>query len=245
MINHSRSDKYGCALLPFSVVQSPGSAMVAEMVSVVRGTWRTQKLPLLGLFFFFFWEQIWSNTSVQHVKNPARHRTVFSFFCSQTALVVCVLCVRSTDAVIKILTTLIRDNVAGQPVIHEKQHWPFHPDEGARRNPEFEALNGHRAYYLVERLGLGMDGRQAERKYQQMIRDLGVPTTSYEPQQLVFMWNRSKCCQKIVVGIKVELLTEKWIWNLKILERWERMVNFWTSGAICGKGVLILLLTVV
>ncbi|XKL64462.1 hypothetical protein PGB90_004548 [Kerria lacca] len=106
-------------------------------------------------------------------------------FCSQTTLVVCVLCMRKTDAVIKILTTLIRDNVAGHPIIHQNQHWLFQPEEGSKNNPVFEAVNGHRSYYLIEKLGLGMDGHQEERKYQQMIRDLGVPTTSYNQPQSV------------------------------------------------------------
>jgi len=83
-------------------------------------------------------------------------------------------------AVVKLITTLIRDNVNGPPVVHKTQQWPFHPDEGSKRNPEFEAINGHRGYYLIERLGLGTDGHQEERKYQQMIRDLDVSTSSYD-----------------------------------------------------------------
>lgn len=89
-----------------------------------------------------------------------------------------------TNGAIKLITTLLRDNVAGHPLVHQTQKWPFHPDDGTRRNPEFEALNGHHAYYLIERFGLGTDGRQAERKYQQTIRDLGVPTTSYDNVQM-------------------------------------------------------------
>lgn len=83
---------------------------------------------------------------------------------------------------VSLIATLIQDNVAGNPLIYKNQQWPFHPDEGTKRNPEFEALHGHRSYNLVERLGLGNDGHQAERKYQQTIRDLGVPTSSYEHQ---------------------------------------------------------------
>lgn len=101
-------------------------------------------------------------------------------------LIFVVLQVRNSNAVIKLITTLIRDNVAGQPIIHQTQHWPFHPEDGAKRNPEFEAIHGHRSYYLIERLGLGQDGHQEERKYQQMIRDLGVPTTSYDQPHPVY-----------------------------------------------------------
>lgn len=99
--------------------------------------------------------------------------------------------VEEADAIVKLLTTLIRDNVAGQPVIHQTQYWPFDPNEGPKRSVQFEAHNGRRSYYLIERLGLGNDGRQDERKYQQMIRDLGVPTTSYDNvDQLMLVYRK-------------------------------------------------------
>lgn len=94
--------------------------------------------------------------------------------------------VQNSHAVVKLIATVIRDNVNGNPIIHQTQQWPFHPEDGLKRNPEFEALHGHRAYYLIERLGLGQDGHQAERKYEQMIRDLGVTTTSYDQPQPLY-----------------------------------------------------------
>lgn len=47
----------------------------------------------------------------------------------------------------------------------------------ARRRVEFERINGYRSMGLIERIGLGEDGRQEERRIQQAIRDQGVPIT--------------------------------------------------------------------
>ncbi|KAK3932585.1 85 kDa surface antigen [Frankliniella fusca] len=71
-----------------------------------------------------------------------------------------------------LIYTLLRDNVAGAPVTHIKQSWPFDPHVALRRRAEFEQLHGYRGYALVERSGLGEDGRQEERRQQQRARDL-------------------------------------------------------------------------
>lgn len=78
-----------------------------------------------------------------------------------------------------IITTLLRDNVAGPPVAHKIQHWPFDPNEGARRNREYEQIHGHRSEITIEKFGLGVDGHQEERRREQAIRDINVPISNY------------------------------------------------------------------
>lgn len=75
-----------------------------------------------------------------------------------TVLALCVLAwaavARGSPRPRGILYTLLRDNVAGAPVVHQKQDWSFDPDAG-----------------------LGEDGRQEERRQQQAYRDsFPVPT---------------------------------------------------------------------
>lgn len=70
-----------------------------------------------------------------------------------------------------LIYTLLRDNVAGAPVTHQKQTWSFDPSVGLRRRVEYERLNGYRGAALVERSGLGEDGRMDERRLQQIVRD--------------------------------------------------------------------------
>ena len=70
-----------------------------------------------------------------------------------------------------IIYTLLRDNVAGAPVAHQKQVWSFDPTLSLRRRKEFEKLHGYRGELLVERAGLGEDGHQDERRLQQLARD--------------------------------------------------------------------------
>lgn len=69
------------------------------------------------------------------------------------------------------LVGLIQNNVLGSAQFHKQQAWPFDPDVSARRAPEFIALHGDKSEKLIERIGLGMDGRHDERREQQMIRD--------------------------------------------------------------------------
>lgn len=49
--------------------------------------------------------------------------------------------------------------------------WPIDPDAGLRRRIEFESVNGRYSNKLVERLGLGEDGRTEERRARQRLRD--------------------------------------------------------------------------
>ncbi|XP_055687519.1 uncharacterized protein LOC129792472 [Lutzomyia longipalpis] len=66
---------------------------------------------------------------------------------------------------------LIQDNVAGAPIIHQNQEFEFDPDVSMKRRQQFYELHGYKADKLIERLGLGIDGKAAERLVQQRFRD--------------------------------------------------------------------------
>uniref|UniRef100_A0A6P7FYR9 Uncharacterized protein LOC114332379 n=1 Tax=Diabrotica virgifera virgifera TaxID=50390 RepID=A0A6P7FYR9_DIAVI len=68
---------------------------------------------------------------------------------------------------------LIQFNLAGHPVLHKDQLWPFDPDVGKRRSRQYQELNGHFGEKAIERLGLGIDGYDIERLEAQRIRDAG------------------------------------------------------------------------
>ncbi|XP_050539791.1 uncharacterized protein LOC126904640 [Daktulosphaira vitifoliae] len=69
------------------------------------------------------------------------------------------------------IVTVLKDNILGSPEFHKKQSWSFDPDVSKRRAPEFIALHGFQSERLIERIGLGIDGRQDERRKQQVVRD--------------------------------------------------------------------------
>ncbi|CAG9792329.1 unnamed protein product [Diatraea saccharalis] len=71
------------------------------------------------------------------------------------------------------LVNLIRTNLVGYPVIHDKTQWIFDPDVALRRRKQFVELHGDKAERLIERLGLGIDGRADERLIKQRQRDEG------------------------------------------------------------------------
>lgn len=64
-------------------------------------------------------------------------------------------------------------NIAGHPVLHKEQSWPFDPDVGKRRSRQYQELNGIKGEKAIERLGLGIDGRDQERLAKQRARDAG------------------------------------------------------------------------
>ena len=70
-----------------------------------------------------------------------------------------------------IIRQLLRENVAGEPIVHQKQDWPFDPDASLRRRPQYVALHGDKSRALIERLGLGEDGKSEERRAQYAFRD--------------------------------------------------------------------------
>lgn len=70
------------------------------------------------------------------------------------------------------IISLIQNNVLGTAEFHRQQSWPFDPNVSARRTHEFVALHGDKSERLIERIGLGLDGRQQERREQQVVRDI-------------------------------------------------------------------------
>lgn len=72
-----------------------------------------------------------------------------------------------------ILRDLIQYNLAGHPVLHKDQSWPFDPDIGKRRSRQYQELNGIYGEKAIERLGLGIDGYDRERLEKQRARDVG------------------------------------------------------------------------
>lgn len=80
-----------------------------------------------------------------------------------------------TDPVsVKVVVDTVRYALVGNPTFHAKQQWEFDPDVAKRRSNEFQAINGYKSMGLIERLGLGIDGRQEERRIEQRIRDRGL-----------------------------------------------------------------------
>uniref|UniRef100_A0A2H1W1A7 SFRICE_004026 n=1 Tax=Spodoptera frugiperda TaxID=7108 RepID=A0A2H1W1A7_SPOFR len=67
----------------------------------------------------------------------------------------------------------IRTNLIGHPVIHDKASWVFDPDVAIKRRRQFISLHGDKGEKLIERLGLGIDGRDEERLEEQRKRDKG------------------------------------------------------------------------
>ncbi|KAJ8983584.1 hypothetical protein NQ317_019437 [Molorchus minor] len=74
---------------------------------------------------------------------------------------------------LQIVRDLIQFNVAGHPVLHKPESWPFDPEIGKRRSRQYQELNGILGETAIERLGLGIDGYDRERLEKQRARDAG------------------------------------------------------------------------
>ncbi|VVC42066.1 Hypothetical protein CINCED_3A012723 [Cinara cedri] len=81
------------------------------------------------------------------------------------------------------LISLIQNNALGRPDYYKTQSWPFDPDVSARRAPEFIALHGNKSEKLIERIGLGVNGRQYEHREQQLVRDFMFDKQQQQQQQ--------------------------------------------------------------
>ena len=79
----------------------------------------------------------------------------------------------TSHATVKFATNLIQNNIVGLPVLHEEQTWPFDPEVGIRRSREYQRINGRYGELAIEKLGLGEDGYEEERRAQQAERDRG------------------------------------------------------------------------
>lgn len=83
------------------------------------------------------------------------------------------ICVKA-DGPITIIKNLIQGNLAGVPVIHEITEWDFDPEVAIKRRELFERAHGFRGERLIERMGLGLDGKHDARLVQQQARDDGL-----------------------------------------------------------------------
>lgn len=76
------------------------------------------------------------------------------------------------------LTAFIRDLFsfygAGPPIIHKMLNVNFDPDGGKRRSIKYREKYGLHGWKYIERLGLGIDGKQRERLKQQQLNDAKI-----------------------------------------------------------------------
>lgn len=77
------------------------------------------------------------------------------------------------SAALTVVRDLIQNNIYGIPVLHKETNWTFDPDVGKRRSRQYQELNGYHGEKAIERLGLGIDGKDLERLEQQRKRDEG------------------------------------------------------------------------
>ncbi|KAB0803885.1 hypothetical protein PPYR_00855 [Photinus pyralis] len=87
------------------------------------------------------------------------------------ALILCVLAANCC-ATINLVKDLLQFNVAGHPVVHKDVEYLFDPNIGVERSRFYQEVNGVYGEKAIERLGLGIDGKENERLQQQKIRDI-------------------------------------------------------------------------
>ncbi|XP_012157810.1 uncharacterized protein LOC101456629 [Ceratitis capitata] len=75
--------------------------------------------------------------------------------------------------VVRLLTETLQNNVAGEPITHVRTEWDFDPEVSQKRRVLFYETHGYRAAKFIERIGLGLDGREEERRAAQQVRDIG------------------------------------------------------------------------
>lgn len=81
---------------------------------------------------------------------------------------------QSTDGfIVRLITETLQNNVAGEPVTHERTNWNFDPEAAKRARAIYYEKNGFRSAKFIERLGIGLDGHHEERRLEQQERDLG------------------------------------------------------------------------
>uniref|UniRef100_A0A1A9VY42 Uncharacterized protein n=1 Tax=Glossina austeni TaxID=7395 RepID=A0A1A9VY42_GLOAU len=73
----------------------------------------------------------------------------------------------------RLITEALENNVAGEPITHQRTTWNFDPEVSKRRRALFYETSGFRAAKFIERIGLGTDGREEKRRIEQQLRDEG------------------------------------------------------------------------
>uniref|UniRef100_A0A182IRV0 Uncharacterized protein n=1 Tax=Anopheles atroparvus TaxID=41427 RepID=A0A182IRV0_ANOAO len=80
---------------------------------------------------------------------------------------------RVEATVVRLLTDFIQNNVAGIPLIHKTEEYDFDPEISKKRRELYYELHGYRGEKVIERLGLGIDGKHRDRLAHQRQRDEG------------------------------------------------------------------------
>ncbi|XP_011196315.1 uncharacterized protein LOC105221224 [Zeugodacus cucurbitae] len=80
---------------------------------------------------------------------------------------------RSEAFVTRLITETLQNNVAGEPITHVRTEWDFDPEVSQKRRALFYETHGYRAAKFIERIGLGLDGHEEERRAEQQARDVG------------------------------------------------------------------------
>ncbi|XP_077295954.1 uncharacterized protein LOC143918119 [Arctopsyche grandis] len=81
--------------------------------------------------------------------------------------------IKEANSQLEAIRDFIQINIAGVPVLHQQSQWEFDPDISLKRRALWEEVNGIKGEKLIDRLGLGMDGKEAERREQHRIKDNG------------------------------------------------------------------------
>ncbi|XP_017051570.1 uncharacterized protein LOC108095144 [Drosophila ficusphila] len=75
--------------------------------------------------------------------------------------------------ILRLITETLQNNVAGEPILHERTQWDFDPEAAKRARSLYYEKNGFRSSKFIERLGVGLDGLHEERRAAQGQRDEG------------------------------------------------------------------------
>ncbi|KAH8373075.1 hypothetical protein KR009_011479, partial [Drosophila setifemur] len=75
--------------------------------------------------------------------------------------------------IVRLITETLQNNVAGEPILHERTQWDFDPEAAKRARALYYEKNGFRSAKFIESLGVGLDGRHEERRWEQAERDDG------------------------------------------------------------------------
>ncbi|XP_005179036.1 uncharacterized protein LOC101896214 [Musca domestica] len=82
-------------------------------------------------------------------------------------------CHTSDAFVYRLISDLLSNNVAGAPVLHERTDWNFDPEAARNSRAIYYETHGFRGEKFIERIGVGEDGKQDERRAEQQQRDFG------------------------------------------------------------------------
>ncbi|KAM7342290.1 uncharacterized protein ACRADG_009755 [Cochliomyia hominivorax] len=80
---------------------------------------------------------------------------------------------QSESSIYRLITETLQNNVAGEPITHKRTEWDFDPEISQKRRSLFYETHGFRAAKFIERIGVGRDGLEEERRIEQQLRDIG------------------------------------------------------------------------